>query len=78
MEQYQHSPQELRAIADLVDAMNAFDKALEVFSVSVEVGPEIWWCDRLMGHITRTDENENEGDWTYRPARGEDVCVDAE
>lgn len=69
MEQYQHSPEELRAIAELVDAMNAFDRKLTVHSVTVQVGPEIWWCDRLMGHIVRTDEEENEGDWTYRPHR---------
>ena len=69
MEQYHHSPDELRAIADLVDAMNAFDKRLTAHSVTVQVGPEIWWCDRLMGQICRTDEEENEGDWTYRPHR---------
>jgi hypothetical protein len=35
MEQYQHSPLELRAIADLVDAMNAFDEKLNAHSVTM-------------------------------------------
>lgn len=71
-DQYIHSIDELRAIADLIDAMNKFDSALKNHGVSVQCGPEIWWVDSLMGHIVRSDEDENEGLWHYRPARGED------
>lgn len=74
-QQYIHTAAELHAIADLLDAMNKFDKANG--TISVQVGPEIWWCDRLMGHIVRQDEEANEGEWGYRPARGED-CTPGE
>lgn len=68
MEQYQHSPEELRAIADLVDAMNAFERTLNAQSVTVEGEIGVWWCDRVMGLIER-DDQEDVSNWTYRPHR---------
>lgn len=68
--QFAHAAEELRAIADILDAMNKLDKVRT--DIGVGVGPEIWWCDRLMGHIVRADEDEDVGEWCYRPARGED------
>ena len=68
MEQYQHSPEELRAIADLVDAMNAFERTLNAHSVTVEGEIGVWWCDRVMGLIER-DDQEDVSNWTYRPHR---------
>jgi hypothetical protein len=67
MNQFKHDAKQLRAIADLLEAMNRFDEQMQPHSVSVQVGPEIWWCDRLMGHIVRQDEDDNEGPWVYRP-----------
>lgn len=72
MIQYVHSAIELNAIAKLLDAMNDFDTTLHDSLVSIECGPEVWFVDRLMGHIVRSDEEQNEGEWVYRPARGED------
>jgi hypothetical protein len=75
MEQFNHDADELRAIANLLDAMNEFDKQLAP-TVSVQVGPEIWWCGQLMGHIVRANEDDNEGPWRYRPdAYGDEPMV---
>lgn len=68
MEQYQHSTEEMRAIADLVDAMNAFERTLNAHSVTVEGEIGVWWCDRVMGLIERLDQ-EDVSNWTYRPNR---------
>ena len=68
MEQYQHSPEELRAIAELVDAMNAFERTLNADSVTVEGEIGVWWYDRVMGVIER-DDKEDVSNWTYRPHR---------
>lgn len=68
--QFPHTAAELHAIAELLDAMNKMDKVNT--GIGVGVGPEIWWCDRLMGHIVHTDEEDAVGEWCYRPARGED------
>lgn len=68
MEQYQHSPDELRAIAELLDAMNAFERTLNAHSVTVEGEIGVWWCDRVMGVIER-DDQEDVSNWTYRPHR---------
>jgi hypothetical protein len=76
MKQFSHNADELRAIANLLDAMNEFDTQMDAIGASVQVGPEIWWCDRLMGHIVRQDEDENEGPWVYRPdAYGDEPMV---
>jgi hypothetical protein len=71
-QQYIHSVEELRAIADLIDAMNKFESAMESAGLSVACGPEVYWHDRLMGHVVRCDEDSGEGPWCYRPARDED------
>ena len=80
MKQFSHNADELRAIANLLDAMNQFDKQLAP-KISVQVGPEIWWCGQLscgqlMGHVVRDYEDENEGPWVYRPdAYGDEPMV---
>lgn len=71
-EQFSHSATELRAIADLVVAMNAFEATLKSEGVGIESGPEIYWADRMMGHIERLDAEDSESEWCYRPARDED------
>jgi hypothetical protein len=72
IQQYLHCAAELEAIAKLINAMNEFETTLQKSLISIECGPEIWFTDKLMGHIVRTDEDNNEGEWAYRPARGED------
>jgi hypothetical protein len=66
MKQFNHDSSELRAIANLLDAMNEFDAQMDAIGASVQVGPEIWWCEQLMGHIVRENEADNEGPWVYR------------
>ena len=74
--QFNHETQELRAIADLLEAMNRFDEQMQPHSLSVQVGPEVWWCDQLMGHVVRANEDDNEGPWVYRPdAYGDEPMV---
>ena len=68
--QFPHTADELRAIADLLDAMNKLDKVNT--GIGVGYGPEIWWYDRLMGHVVHADEEEGVGEWCYRSAKGDD------
>ncbi len=76
MKQFNHETKELRAIADLLEAMNRFDEQMQPHSLSVQVGPEVWWCDQLMGHVVRANEDDNEGPWVYRPdAYGDEPMV---
>lgn len=74
MNQFNHRAKELRAIADLLDAMNRFDESCQ--GIKVQVGPEIWLDGQLMGHIVRANEDDNEGPWVYRPdAYGDEPMV---
>ena len=67
-EQYRHTAKELRAIADLLDAMNKFDEDLEPESIAMIHGPEVFWTDRRMGCIERIDQEDDDvGVWCYRP-----------
>ncbi len=61
-----HTADELKVIAKLLDAMNEFER--ESSMLSLQGGPEIWWCDMRMGLIGRGDEaEEKEGEWCYVP-----------
>jgi hypothetical protein len=76
VKQFNHDSSELRAIANLLDAMNEFDAQMEAIGASVQVGPKVWWCGQLMGHIVRANEEDNEGPWVYRPdAYGDEPMV---
>ncbi len=56
-----HTADELKVIAKLLDAMNEFER--ESRMLSLQGGPEM-----RMGRIGRGDEaDENEGEWCYVP-----------
>jgi len=72
--QYQHSDVELRAIADLLEAMRTFDESMAASrSDSIQGSLEIWWMDRVMGRIERADPDDDESEWGYRPDCGSDT-----
>ena len=57
---YQHTADELRYVACLLDALNAGDRLQSVSAAGGTI--DIYWCDSLMGRIDQDDDS-----WVYFP-----------
>jgi len=57
---YQHTAEELRHVADILDVLNAGDKNQIVAAAGGTI--DIYWSDSLIGRIDRDDET-----WVYLP-----------
>lgn len=57
---YQHTAEELRHVADILDVLNAGDKNQSVAAAGGTI--DIYWFDSLIGRIDRDDDA-----WVYLP-----------
>lgn len=59
---YQHSAEELRHVADILDVLNAGDKCQTCAASGGSI--DIYWCDSFMGKIVQYLEPDS---WAYFP-----------
>jgi hypothetical protein len=57
---YQHTAEELRHVASILDVLNAGDANQTIAAAGGFL--DIYWCDSMMGRIDRDDET-----WVYMP-----------
>ena len=57
---YQHTAEELRHVADILDVLNSGDTGQSCAAAGGIL--DIYWCDMLMGRIDRDDDT-----WVYLP-----------
>ena len=61
---YQHTADELRWVADLLDVLN---RKTVGTSVGFDGELEVYWCDRRMGRVS-PDDPRDLSSWCYYPA----------
>lgn len=63
---YQHTAEELRYVADILDALNKqADGERSMIGCDGEL--ELYWCDRVMG-VIGLDDGDDLSSWVYYPS----------